>query len=145
MNEIYALKCAHFFSQPTFCPRFGLFQTICQIINSGLVQIGILEWSQRLRGRSNQRVGKLWKVEDPKYFTDRPDVIGFATEPLEHDFEVIGQITDKIHASTSGTDSDWVVKLIDAYPETYAANQELGGCRLMMADDVWRGRFRKSR
>lgn len=90
-----------------------------------------------------QRAGKLWKVEDQRFVTDRPDVISFATEPLEDDFEVIGRITAKIHASTSGTDSDWVVKLIDVYPETYPAKPEMGGYQLMIADDVLRGKFRK--
>lgn len=64
------------------------------------------------------------------------------TEPLEDDFEVIGRITARICASTSGTDSDWVVKLIDVYPETYPAKPEMGGYQLMIADDVLRGKFR---
>ena len=85
-----------------------------------------------------QRAGKLWKVEDQRFVTDRPDVISFTTVPLESDVEVIGRITAKIHASTSGTDSDWVVKLIDVYPETYPAKPEMGGYQLMIADDVLR-------
>ena len=91
-----------------------------------------------------QRAGKLWKVEDQRFVHDRPDVISFVTEPLEDDIEVVGRITAKLHASTSGTDSDWVVKLIDVYPESYPSKPEMGGYQLMIADDVLRGKFRKS-
>ena len=107
----------------------------------------IMEFWSGLKGSEVarfQRAGKLWKVEDQRFVTDRPDVISFTTEPLEDDLEVIGRITAKIHASTSGTDSDWVVKLIDVYPETYPVKPEMGGYQLMIADDVLRGKFRKS-
>jgi len=91
-----------------------------------------------------QRAGKLWKVEDQRFVHDRPDVVSFVTEPLPDDVDVTGRITARLHASTSGTDSDWVVKLIDVYPETYPAKPELGGFQLMIADDVLRGKFRNS-
>jgi putative CocE/NonD family hydrolase len=89
-----------------------------------------------------QRAGKLWKVEDQRFVHDRPDVISFVTEPLEKDVEVVGRISAHLFASTSGTDSDWVVKLIDVYPEKYEAKPEMGGYQLMIADDVVRGKFR---
>lgn len=89
-----------------------------------------------------QRAGKLWKVEDQRFVHDRPDVVSFQTEPLADDLEVVGQIVAHLHASTSGTDCDWVVKLIDVYPEAYPAKPEMGGFQLMIADEVLRGKFR---
>lgn len=50
----------------------------------------------------------------------------------------------QIFASTSGSDSDWIVKLIDVYPETYPENPQLAGYELMIADEIMRGRFRES-
>lgn len=91
-----------------------------------------------------QRAGKLWKVEDQRFVHDRPDVVSFVSEPLDGDLEVVGRIAAHLFASTSGTDSDWVVKLIDVYPEKYPSKPEMGGFQLMIADDVLRGKFRKS-
>ena len=64
------------------------------------------------------------------------------TEPLEKDLEIIGKIEAHIFASTTGTDSDWVVKLIDVYPEQFSEKPEMGGYQLMIADDVLRGKFK---
>lgn len=91
-----------------------------------------------------QRAGKLWKVEDQRFVDDRPDVISFVTQPLKEDTEVVGNIAAHLFASTTGTDSDWVVKLIDVYPEQYPPKREMGGFQLMIADDVLRGKFHKS-
>jgi putative CocE/NonD family hydrolase len=90
------------------------------------------------------RAGKLWKVEDQRFVQDRPDVLSFVTEPLEDDLEVAGHLMAELFASTTGSDSDWVVKLIDVYPEQYADKPEMGGYQLMIADDVLRGKFRNS-
>jgi putative CocE/NonD family hydrolase len=90
------------------------------------------------------RAGKLWKVEDQRFVHDRPDVLSFVTEPLAEDLEIAGRIVAQLFASTSGTDSDWVVKLIDVYPESYPAKPEMGGYQLMIADDVLRGKFHES-
>lgn len=90
------------------------------------------------------RAGKLWKVEDQRFVADRPDVLSFVTEPLPENVEVVGRIAAHLFASTTGTDSDWVVKLIDVYPENYPAKPEMGGYQLMIADDVLRGKFHKS-
>lgn len=90
------------------------------------------------------RAGKLWKVEDQRFVDGRPDVLTFVTEPLDSDVEVAGHIFARLFASTSGTDSDWVVKLIDVYPETFEEKPEMGGYQLMIADDVIRGKFRNS-
>ena len=56
----------------------------------------------------------------------------------------MGDIVAHLFASTSGTDSDWIVKLIDVYPEKYEPDPKMGGFELMVADEVFRGRFRKS-
>jgi hypothetical protein len=88
-----------------------------------------------------QRAGKLWKVEDQRFVSDRPDVLTFVTDPLEEDLAVTGRIVAKLFASSSGSDCDWVVKLIDVYPERYEV-PELGGFQLMIADDVLRAKFR---
>lgn len=90
-----------------------------------------------------QRSGKLWKVEDQRFVHDRPDVLSWVTPPLTEDIEVVGKIVAHLFASTSGTDADWVVKLIDVYPESYPEKREMGGFQLMVADDVLRGKFRE--
>jgi len=74
----------------------------------------------------------------------RPDVLSWETEPLTEDVVVAGEITAKLFASTTGQDADWVVKLIDVYPEKYDPDFKLGGYELMIANDVFRGRFYKS-
>ena len=85
-----------------------------------------------------------WLVGDQRFADDRPDVASWETEPLAADVTITGQITAHLFASTTGTDSDWVVKLIDVYPEDVPAEPSLGGYELMIANDVFRGRFRKS-
>ena len=88
------------------------------------------------------RAGKFWKVEDQRFVDGRPDVLSFVSEPLEQELEIAGRIEACLHASTSGTDCDWVVKLIDVYPERYPEKPEMGGYQLMIADDVLRSKFR---
>ena len=85
-----------------------------------------------------------WLVEDQRFVDQRPDVVSWETEPLAADLVVTGDIVAHLFASTTGTDSDWVVKLIDVYPEDYAADPAMAGYQLMIADEVFRGRFRKS-
>jgi putative CocE/NonD family hydrolase len=87
---------------------------------------------------------RTWLVGDQRFADDRPDVLSWETEPLERDVTVTGRLTAELFASTTGTDSDWVVKLIDVYPEDYPAEPTMGGYELMIANDVFRGRFRKS-
>jgi putative CocE/NonD family hydrolase len=84
-----------------------------------------------------------WLVEDQRFVQNRPDVLSWQTSPLTQDLTVVGDITAQLFASTSGTDSDWVVKLIDVFPGDYSADSALGGYELMIADEVFRGRFRK--
>ena len=85
-----------------------------------------------------------WLVEDQRFVDHRPDVLTWSTDTLENDVVVSGKIIANVFASTSGTDSDWIVKLIDVYPEKYQADPKMGGFQLMIAGDVTRGRYRKS-
>jgi len=85
-----------------------------------------------------------WLVEDQRFVDHRPDVLTWETKPLTRDVVVVGDIVAQLFASTSGTDSDWIVKLIDVYPERYDADPKMGGYELMIADEVFRGRFRES-
>lgn len=82
-----------------------------------------------------------WLVGDQRFTDDRQDVLSWQTEVLTEDVTLAGDIMAKLFASTTGTDSDWVVKLIDVYPENDA---KLPGYKLMIANDILRGRFRKS-
>jgi putative CocE/NonD family hydrolase len=84
-----------------------------------------------------------WLTEDQRFVHFRPDVLSWETEPLTDDVTVTGNIVALLFASTSGTDSDWIVKLIDVYPEDYPKDRKMGGYQLMVANDVFRGRFRK--
>jgi putative CocE/NonD family hydrolase len=85
-----------------------------------------------------------WLTEDQRFVQDRPDVLGFSTDPLDEDLTITGTITAKLFAATTGTDADWVVKLIDVYPDHYPKEPALTGYELMIAGDVFRARFRKS-
>jgi uncharacterized protein len=86
----------------------------------------------------------VWLVEDQRFVDRRPDVLSFESETLTDDVTVAGRIVANIFASTSGTDSDWIVKLIDVYPESYEPDPTMSGYQLMIAGDVFRGRYRKS-
>ena len=85
-----------------------------------------------------------WLVEDQRFVYLRPDVVAWETAPLDHDVVVTGDIVAHLFASTTGTDSDWIVKLIDVYPEDYPKDLAMAGYQLMIADEVFRARFRKS-
>ncbi|HLH01794.1 MAG TPA: CocE/NonD family hydrolase [Bryobacteraceae bacterium] len=88
----------------------------------------------------------VWLVQDQRFVDHRPDVLSYETEPLASNLRVTGDIVAKLVASTSGTDSDWVVKLIDVYPEDAPDDKEthakMGGYQLIIADEIFRGRFR---
>ena len=85
-----------------------------------------------------------WLVEDQRFVDHRPDVLTWVSDPLKDDVVVSGKIVANLFASTTGTDSDWIVKLIDVYPEKYAPDPKMGGYQLMIAGDVFRGRYRNS-
>ena len=85
-----------------------------------------------------------WLVDDQREASGRPDVLAFVSETLRSPVKISGQPIANLIASTSGTDSDWVVKLIDLYPDEVAAQPNLGGYQLMISADIFRGRYRES-
>ena len=85
-----------------------------------------------------------WLVDDQREVASRPDVLVFVSDPLTSPIKISGQPIANLIASTSGTDSDWVVKLIDVYPDEVGAQEEMGGYQLMISADIFRGRYRES-
>ncbi|NII27141.1 CocE/NonD family hydrolase [Pseudoflavitalea sp. X16] len=85
-----------------------------------------------------------WLTEDQRFVHNRPDVLSWETDVLTEDITVTGQLWAKLFAATTGSDADWVVKLIDVYPAAYPKDRKMGGYQFMIANDVFRGRFRKS-
>jgi uncharacterized protein len=85
-----------------------------------------------------------WLTEDQRFVQNRPDVLSWQTETLSEDITVTGTLAAKLFAATTGSDADWVVKLIDVYPENYPKEPKMAGYEFMVANDVFRGRFRKS-
>ena len=85
---------------------------------------------------------RYWLVDDQRFAEARPDVLTYSTAPLSQPLKLAGTPLVHLVASTSGTDSDWVVKLIDVYPDQYPQKPELGGYQLAIAMDVMRGRYR---
>jgi hypothetical protein len=85
-----------------------------------------------------------WLVMDQRAVADRPDVLVYETEPLTAPLAISGAPIANLFASTTGSDADWVVKLIDVYPDQVAAQPELGGYQLGIAMDIFRGRYRDS-
>ncbi|MFN7931441.1 MAG: CocE/NonD family hydrolase, partial [Blastocatellia bacterium] len=83
-----------------------------------------------------------WLVEDQRFVNGRPDVLSWETETLTDDITITGHLAANLFASTTGSDSDWIVKLIDVYPQDYAKEPKMSGYQLMVANDVLRGRFR---
>ncbi len=85
-----------------------------------------------------------WLVDDQREASGRPDVLAFASDVLKEPVKISGQPVVNLIASTSGTDSDWVVKVIDVYPDEVAAQPKMGGYQLMISADIFRGRYRES-
>jgi putative CocE/NonD family hydrolase len=85
-----------------------------------------------------------WLVDDQREASGRPDVAAFVSDVLTAPTKISGQPIANLVASTSGTDSDWVVKLIDFYPDEVAGQPALGGYQLMVSADIFRGRYRES-
>ncbi len=85
-----------------------------------------------------------WQVEDQRFVYSRPDVISFSMDKLKDNITVAGEITAHLFASTSGTDADWIVKLIDVYPDVDTTSLTMSGYQLPVTMEVFRGRFRKS-
>jgi putative CocE/NonD family hydrolase len=85
-----------------------------------------------------------WLVDDQREFSGRTDVVTFTSDVLKQPLKIAGQPAVNLIASTSGTDSDWIVKLIDVYPDQVAWQREMGGYQLMVSADAFRGRYRES-
>ena len=103
------------------------------------------------RARPSQPVGYTenlswvrWLVDDQREFSGRPDVLTFTSDALTTPLTISGEPLVNLVAATTGTDADWVVKLIDVYPDEYAGQPELGGYQLPVAMDIFRGRYRQS-
>ena len=85
-----------------------------------------------------------WLVTDQRFVDGRPDVLTYETEPLKTPMKLSGEPMVHLVASTSGTDSDWVVKLIDVQPDRTAPPVDMSGYELPLATDIFRGRYRTS-
>ena len=85
-----------------------------------------------------------WLVSDQRAVADRTDVLTYSTPALTEPIRIGGAPVVHLVASTSGSDSDWVVKLIDVYPDEVPSQPELGGYQLAVAMDIFRGRYRDS-
>ncbi len=103
------------------------------------------------RARPSQPVGyeppftwTQWLVDDQREPSGRTDVLSYVSDQLTAPIHIQGQPIASLVASTSGTDSDWVVKLIDVYPDEVPGEPNLGGYQLPIAMDIFRGRYRES-
>jgi putative CocE/NonD family hydrolase len=85
-----------------------------------------------------------WHVEDQRFVSSRPDVLNFKTETLLKNITVTGKVKAHINASTTATDADFIVKIIDVYPDFYEKDKTMSGYQLPVTMEVFRGRFRKS-
>jgi putative CocE/NonD family hydrolase len=95
-------------------------------------------------GYDNGLTWPQWLVDDQREASGRPDVLAFASGVLSTPLKISGEPIANLVASTTGTDSDWVVKLIDVYPDEVAGEPRMGGYQLMVAGDIFRGRYRDS-
>jgi putative CocE/NonD family hydrolase len=85
-----------------------------------------------------------WLVEDQRFVDGRADVLSWESPPLDAELTIAGEVVAHLFASTTGSDADWVVKLIDVYPEQLPERWELAGYQLMVSNEVFRGRYRRS-
>jgi putative CocE/NonD family hydrolase len=94
--------------------------------------------------------GHVFMVEDQRFVAGRPDVLVYQTEPLTEDLTIAGPIEVTMHVATTGTDADWVVKLVDVFPgdapdpSPNPENIRMGGFQMLLAGDILRGKFRNS-
>jgi putative CocE/NonD family hydrolase len=97
-----------------------------------------------------RRMTSDYMVQDQRMASRRPDVLVYQGSELAGDMTIVGPIVARLFVSTSGTDSDWIVKLIDVYPDDYASSEQgasdpvLGGYQQLVRGDVMRGKFRNS-
>jgi putative CocE/NonD family hydrolase len=95
-------------------------------------------------GYSDGMTWSQWLVDDQREPSGRGDVLAFESETLRTPVKISGQPIANLVASTTGTDSDWVVKVIDVYPDEVAGQPGMGGYQLMISADIFRGRYRES-
>jgi len=92
--------------------------------------------------------GHLWMIEDQRFASTRPDVLVYQTDVLQEDITISGPIRAHLYVSTTGTDSDWIVKLIDVYPGDAEGSEycdaEMGDFQMLLAGEILRGKFRNS-
>ncbi len=84
-----------------------------------------------------------WLTEDQRFVEDRADVLSWKTPVLDSDVTIAGDVVAHLFASTTGTDADWIVKLIDVYPEQPPRPGDMAGYEFMVSNEVFRGRYRQ--
>ncbi|UCH94358.1 MAG: CocE/NonD family hydrolase [Candidatus Aminicenantes bacterium] len=100
--------------------------------------------------RKHTRQGHLWMVEEQRFAAKRPDVLVYQSHVLTEDITIAGPIIASLYVSTTGSDADWIVKLIDVYPEDAPGNQsnsiddKMSGYQMLLAGEVFRGKYRNS-
>ena len=99
---------------------------------------------QQASYEGTDRTWPRWLVEDQRDVASRPDVVVFVFDVLAAPVKIAGRPEAVLIASTSGTDADWVVKLIDVHPEAAVSEASMGGYQLMVSADIFRGRYRES-
>jgi putative CocE/NonD family hydrolase len=87
---------------------------------------------------------RTWLVMDQRFVDGRSDVLTYMSDPLAKPVRVSGAPEVNLYASTSGSDADWVVKLIDVFPDTVPSQPAMGGYELAISLDIFRGRYRNS-
>lgn len=98
----------------------------------------------RPTSEADSHAWQTWLVMDQRFVDGRPDVLTYVTPPLQESLRVSGVPEAHLYASTSGTDADWVVKLIDVFPGTVPSEPSMGGYQLPISLDIFRGRYRNS-
>ncbi|MFC1730235.1 CocE/NonD family hydrolase [candidate division KSB1 bacterium] len=96
----------------------------------------------RYTAEKRRSQGNLWIIEDQRFAAGRPDVLVYESEVLSEDITIAGPIIASLNVSTTGTDADWIVKLIDVYPPDAPGN--LANAQIMLAGEVFRSKFRNS-
>ena len=91
---------------------------------------------------TNTRMTREYMVDDQRFASRRPDVLTYATEELKRDLTVAGPVAPRLSVSTSGTDSDFIVKLIDVYPDN--TPDQMGGFQQLVRGEAFRGKYRNS-
>jgi putative CocE/NonD family hydrolase len=84
-----------------------------------------------------------WLTEDQRFVDDRADVLAWRTPVLDSNVTIAGEVVARLFASTSGSDADWIVKLIDVYPEQMPQAVDMSGYEFMVSNEVFRGRYRQ--